>query len=138
VLAALTWLASIYILRGVDWHFHFQPDTTLWLSGDTQLFDEESPGFYYPPWGVWFLVPFVLLPEVYGLALLRITSLLMVTGCAWVFTRPGKQRLWGIVLAIINLHTWDLVYRGQITALEALGPRSDGWQLKNTAPGCWE
>jgi hypothetical protein len=133
-LAALTWLAATYIPLGVDWFLHFQPDTTLWLSGGTRLYDEETTGFYHPPWGIWFLVPYVLIPNPYGLALLRITSLLMLAACAWVFTRPGRQRLWGIVLAIVNLHTWDLIYRGQITALDALGA-AFGWvAVRKTNP----
>jgi hypothetical protein len=125
-LAALTWLAATYIPLGVDWYLYFQPSTMQWLSGDTQLFDGKAAGFYHLPWGIWFLVPYVLIPAPYGLALLRVTSILMLALCAWVFTNPGKQRMWGITLAVINLHAWDLIYRGQIAAVEALGAAL-GW-----------
>jgi hypothetical protein len=76
----------------------------------------------------------VLVSQTYGLALLRITSLLALAMCAWVFTRPGKQRFWGIVLAIINLHTWDLIHRGQILAVDGLGAAFGWLAVRNDSP----
>jgi hypothetical protein len=132
LLVVLVWLVGkSYPRSGVDYYFSFYPETWNWLSG---AYNPRDNAFLHPPWGMWCFVPYVILPFDIGLALLRATSIVMLLACVWAFAETGRQRLWGSVLAIFNLHTFDLLYRGQMTAFDALGAALGWWAVKRRSP----
>lgn len=106
---------------GVDFFRSFYPVVGDYLSGATQLYDANNRGVFHPPWVVWMLIPFGLLPYTIGEALLRTLSVLGILAAVWVYTRDRREFLLGAVFALFNLHTFDLLYRGQITGFNALG-----------------
>jgi hypothetical protein len=119
LLVVLVWAAGQrYPRSGVDYYFSLYPETRSWLDGE---FNPRDTEFFHPPWAIWSLVPFVVLPYPVGLALLRATSILMLLAGVWAFAESRRQWLWGAVLALFNLHAVDLLFRGQMTAFDALG-----------------
>lgn len=130
-----TWFFRTFLIRdGVDWALHFYPDTRNWLEGNSLLFDEKTAGFYHPPWGIWYIAPFALMRYDIGISALRSISVAMIIACVWAFTDPGRQRLWGVILAVFNLHAFDLIFRGQITGFDALGAALAWQSLRKQSP----
>jgi hypothetical protein len=66
-----TWGLSVYFPRGVDWHTAFRPATLELLSGRSPY---NIQGFFNPPWTLLPLIPFAVLPENVGRALLVIAG----------------------------------------------------------------
>lgn len=109
--------------NGVDYVLTYRLITQSWLEGRTNLYDLASTGLYNPPWLVWLVAPFVDWPVEYSLALLRaVTLVIIVYGLIQVTSiYSGYARLWAIVAGLINLHNFDLLFRGQIDAFALLG-----------------
>lgn len=120
-LAGLVWLLARYWPGGVDYYFYFYPISHKWLGGRTQLFDQESIGYFHPPWTLWMTLLFTLWPYEIGRALLWLASVAFIIGGVIVFSRPGWGRPLALAAALFNLHTFDLLYRGQIDAFNVLG-----------------
>jgi Glycosyltransferase family 87 len=118
-------LSGFYFLLndGVDYHFTFYPSTRLWLEGRTPLYDELTKGLYNPPWLIWLITPFTLLPYQFGLSLLRAISLTIIVYAIMRMTEhvKGYPRLLALAFGIFNLHMLDLIDRGQIDAFTILG-----------------
>ncbi len=119
---------------GVDYWFNFGPVPRDWLAGFTALYDENSLGFYNPPWTIFLLFPFSLLPLREGMAALTLFSVVSVILAVAHFTPPGRTRLWATVLALFNLHTFDLLNRGQLDAFPLLGIFLGFWALRHRSP----
>lgn len=63
----VAWWLSPYTPRGVDWYTVFRPACLAFLSGRSPYTVE---GFFNPPWTLFPLIPFALLPENVGRTLL--------------------------------------------------------------------
>lgn len=124
VILCLACLAVFLILGtrgayGADYGYYFRPITEAWLAGETRLFDDVSQGWYMAPWALLLFLPTLLLQPAYGQAALIVFSLLgMVLAIRVLAHRPGTA---SVLLAMVNLHTVDLVLIGNIDGLLALG-----------------
>ncbi len=133
-LGLILWGLITYWPTGVDWYYHFYPDTRLYLSGETVLFDEQTSGFYHPPWSIWLLIPFALLPLRVGQAALWLATAVSLIMTAVIFCSNPKARPWAVAFALFNLHTFDHFYRGQMTFFD-LPAIAFGWLgLKSRNP----
>lgn len=136
IFGIVLWVTRTYLnIGGVDWYYHFYPDTLDWLQGKSFLYDEATTGFYHPPWGILFFVPFVWMGYEYGLAGIRVATVAMLIFGALVFTASRREHIWGVVLALFNLHTFDLLFRAQMSGLDVLGA-GIGW-LAITGTNPW-
>lgn len=120
-LIVCTWLLATYWPGGVDYYSQYYPISNKWIRGETQIYDEQSGGYYQAPWVIYLLLPFALWPYAIGRALLWIASVTIIAAGVFVFSEPGHHRPWVLAFAIFNLFTFDLQYRSQIDALAALG-----------------
>jgi hypothetical protein len=119
-LAGLTWVLE-HFGPAVDYRYFFYPETRAWLEGHNQLYVPGSSAFYEPPWALWLIVPFAVVPYPLGLALLRAASMLILGASVVVFSPAVRGRPWILATALFNLHTFDLLWRGQIDAFLVLG-----------------
>ncbi len=122
-LFCLAVMAFYYLGNGVDYYFIYQPYARLWLEGKSNLYDELTRSLYNPPWLIWLISPLAVLPFEIGLALLRAFTLVVVVYALFSLTpaKEGYARLWAFILGLVNLHLFDLIFRGQIDAIALLG-----------------
>ncbi len=111
---------------GPDYFYTFRPLTAAFFAGETRLFDAGSPGYFNAPWAIFLIAPTLLLPLSYGQALISLVSMAGLLLAIHVFLRSaGQPRSWvviaAIVLAAANLHTFDLVIRGNVDGFLLLG-----------------
>lgn len=120
---AIVFLLSVrYFPPGVDYVTTYRPTARAWITGELDLYDPTGRlGFYNMPWTLLATVPLSLLPERVGLAVLTVGSVAAIAVSLGWFARPGTVRLSFLPLAGANLHTFDLIFRGQIDALVLLG-----------------
>jgi hypothetical protein len=109
----------------VDYNAFYYPAGRLWLARDPGLAQALS-GDYHPPWAVVLGGLLAVWGEAWGRGILLMASLTTVIVSAAVFSKPGWPRLWSTILGVANLHVFDLIYRGQIDAINVLGTMV-GW-----------
>jgi len=122
--AAAALLVACFALwwpRGVDYHFTFRPVARGFLTGETRLYDEASLGFYNAPWTLVILIPLGLLSFSLGQAILNTLSLGILGSTASFLRVPRRIPLLFVVLSLANLHTVDVLFRGQVDALAVFG-----------------
>lgn len=106
---------------GVDYYYTFYPAARLWMAGETRLYDDHLSGYFHPPWTLWVYALFALFPYDIGRALLSVVSTAILAIGAFTFAAPGRSRPWVLAFALFNLHTFDLLYRGQCEAFTVGG-----------------
>jgi hypothetical protein len=92
-----------------------------WLHGETRFYDgaPSASGWYYAPYTVLGLLPFSLLSDRLGQALLSSVGLI---GLAWATWRlSGKAPWWALLPALFNRWTLALLGPAQWDGLLALG-----------------
>lgn len=111
---------------GPDYFYTFRPLTEAFFRGETRLFDASSPGYFNAPWAVFLIAPTLLLPLSYGQAAITLISMIGLLLAIHVVV-PASARtnlrvfLAAVVLATANLHTFDLVIRGNVDGFLLLG-----------------
>jgi hypothetical protein len=108
---------------GPDYFFTFRPITESFTRRETRLYDSNSVGYYNAPWSILVLLPTIMLPLRYGQSLLLVVSLLglLTSVFALMVKGNGKFNLLIVTLALGNLHTFDLLIRGNIDGILVLG-----------------
>ncbi len=108
---------------GDDYFFTFRSVTESFLRRETRLYDNNSIGFYNAPWTILVILPTLFLSLHYGEALLIIISLLgMLISVAAVSKKNGERLSFLVTaLAVVNMHTFDLINRGNIDGFLVLG-----------------
>ena len=121
LLGMVFYLAGTYWPTGPDYYFTFRPITEAYLRGTSQLYGQNNMGYFLAPWGLLVFLPTLLFPLNFGEALLNLVSIcgILVAGVAMIHSR--KQQWLPIVLSIASLHTIDLLIRGNVDGLLALG-----------------
>lgn len=131
------WLAGRTWPDGADYHYHFYPAARLWLEGGTHLYDEGmlAAGVWinHPPWTVWLSALFAMWPYDLGRGWLFIISVASLAFAALTFGH-GKSKPWALAFALFNLHTFDLLFRGQLDAFSVLGATLGWLALRRTQP----
>ncbi len=106
---------------GVDFYYQFWPIPRAWLLEGTPVYSFAGTGFFNPPWAVLLLLPFSLLPIRWGMVVLTLFSVGVLLLALRTFARRKVQGALLLFLALCNLHTFDLLQRGQIDTFPLLG-----------------
>jgi hypothetical protein len=106
---------------GSDYFHAFRKIPQRFYGGETQLFDNNSRGYFNPPWSIFIILPTIFLPLRYGQAVLLLFSLFGILISIIAVKVDNKNNLLIFTLALANLHTFDLLIRGNIDGLVALG-----------------
>jgi hypothetical protein len=114
-------IAAAVPYRAVDFWCCFHPIARSYPTGQVELYSAANFGVFHPPWVVWMLLPFGLVSLEVGTVLIRLTSIVAIVSGVVFITRNRREFLLGLTFALFNLHTFDLIYRGQITGLNAVG-----------------
>ncbi len=112
----LTILMSRVWPLGPDYYFYYRPVAEAFLSGQTRLYDSLEAGFYNAPWGLLITIPLTWFSLYMGQAVLVVASLLCLLAAVRLLQRDHALPVYAIALALANLHTFDLLLRGQIDA----------------------
>lgn len=119
--AGIVWYVLTGPLFAVDFNHVFYPVTRAWLTGDARLYTPSTAGFYHPPWTVLGLAPLSLLPYRPALAVLILLTLAALVIAVIVTDYDPHRRPWSLALTLFNLHTYDLLARGQIEVFAFVG-----------------
>ena len=111
---ALGLLAALMLPPAVDWHEVYRPAALALLSGQNPY---QVGGFLNPPWALFPLLPFALLPERIGRGLLFVTGL-MIT--AWVAVKFGGNKS-SLLPFLLSPPVIQGLYHGNIDWLVILG-----------------
>jgi hypothetical protein len=114
-------LLYAYLPLGVDFFDLFWPIPREWLFQGIPVYAAKRSGFYNPPWTVLFLLPFSLLPVRVGMVALIVFSVGVLLWVLHTFACARPVSLLLPILALCNLHCFDLLQRGQIDAFALLG-----------------
>jgi hypothetical protein len=124
LIAAALFLFATYWPVGVDYYYTFRPAAERWTSGQISLYGDNGCGYYASPWGIFLILPTLLLPTAYGQALLNTFTLMALLFSIYAFTSgqaQSRSRLVVWFLGLANLHTFDLLIRGNLDAIPAAG-----------------
>jgi hypothetical protein len=131
------WLAGLPG-SGTDYYFTFRPMALDWLAGRTRINDGPAGGggFYHSPWSIAVIALFAVWDFRFGLALMSALTLLMLAASVWWFSAQGygvpgsgasssgavsHGRPLALAFALFNLHTMELIFRGQLSGFEVFG-----------------
>jgi hypothetical protein len=130
IIGALAVVITLFLIMGklwpvgADYFYTFRPVAEAWFSGQTSLYDHNNFGYFGAPWGIFLIAPSLLFPIPYGQALLTMFSLVGLVFSIYAFgqkQRSNNVRVIAAVLAIGNLHTFDMLIRGNIDAALVTG-----------------
>ncbi len=132
-LVALVHLTTQVWPLGPDYTWSYRPVTQHALHGGDP-YEATRFEFYNAPWTLLLLVPYALLPIYEGQAALTLTSVLILVTGTRLLREEQRLPLLGLVLALANLHTFDLLIRGQIDAFPLLGVMLGWWAIRRERP----
>ena len=120
--------AACYVLAqilpvGIDYYYWYWPIPRAWLEGQTRLYDEASRQFFSPPWALWMLLPFSLLPIQWGMAALTMMSIAIVAGVSYTYAKESGTRRPGLIafLATLCPYSLELLFVGTLDAWSLMG-----------------
>lgn len=133
VVMALTVVLARVMPPGPDYYYTQRPIAERLLRGQTRLYDGYSYGLYNAPWSIALIIPLTFLSVPLGQAVLTVMSLLGIILAVHAVREPERLPVVFVVLAVVNLHTFDLVIRGNLDAfmLAGVGVSWIGFQRKN-------
>lgn len=111
---ALVAAMSIYLPQAIDWHGAFRPAALEILHGRSPY---NAEGFFNPPWTAVLLLPFAILPENIGRAVMALVSLITYT---YVARQLGATKL-AIIFLLISPPVLHGILNGNIDWLVTLG-----------------
>jgi hypothetical protein len=115
------WLFASFWPLGSDYFYTFRPVPEAFFHGKTRLYDEQSIGYYNLPWSVFLLYPTLFASLPVGQALILTSSVLGLLFSVQVVAHSSAFRLLILTMALANLHTFDLLIRGNIDGFLSLG-----------------
>ncbi len=126
------WLASgmvvglVFVLArvmplGPDYYYTQRPIAERFLRGQTRLYDGYSYGLYNAPWSIILIIPLTFLSVPLGQAVLTVMSLLGIILAVHAVRETERLPVIFVVLAVVNLHTFDLIIRGNLDAFMLAG-----------------
>ncbi len=138
VLVAVTVLLVVLMTRvwpiGPDYYFTFRPAAEKFLTGETRLYDKETLGFFNAPWTLLFFIPITQLSLHTGQAVLTVGTLVMLLAATALVREERPFPTYAFVFALLNLHTFDLLIRGQIDGFCLLGVALGWWSVRRRRP----
>lgn len=100
------------MFQAVDWQSVFLPAVFSLLSGEP-----INPGFFNPPWALFLLIPFAVMPYEFGRAFLFLSAL----GSYCLVVRKVGGSLLAFAIFILSVPTFDSLAWGNIEWLALLG-----------------
>lgn len=134
VVAGLVILMARVWPIGPDYYFTFRPAAEKFLQGETRLYDQETLGFFNAPWLLLFFVPVTQLSLRLGQALLTVGTLAMLLATTGLMREEYPFPPYTYVVALLNLHTFDLLIRGQVDGFSLLGVALGWWAIRRHRP----
>lgn len=131
---ALAMLMIRYWPLGADYLYIYRPVAEHWINGQTRLYDDNALGFYNAPWTILLLVPLTWLSPHIGETMLNIASILSILIAADLVSRARPASKLFVLLAVANMHTLDLLIRGQLDGLLLLGLVLGWFAVQNHQP----
>jgi hypothetical protein len=104
-----------YFPVGADYHYSFRPAVVGWVEGQ-RMYAPPYHGAYNPPWIYLSMVPLSWLGYKGFLSALALLTFAVMIGAWQVFNRKlrGFMRPLSLAICIMNLHVFDLFFRGQV------------------------
>lgn len=119
---------------GPDYYFTFRPAAEKFLQGETRLYDQETLGFFNAPWLLLFFVPVTQFSLRVGQAMLTVGTLAMLLATTGLVREEHPFPAYAYVIALLNLHTFDLLIRGQVDGFSLLGVALGWWAIRQHRP----
>lgn len=119
---------------GPDYYFTFRPAAEKFLQGETRLYDQETLGFFNAPWLLLYFIPVTQLSLRAGQALLTVSTLAMLLAAPGLLREERAFPFYASVTALLNLHTFDLLIRGQVDGFSLLGVALGWWAIRQHRP----
>jgi hypothetical protein len=132
--AALVVVTALFWPVGPDYYYTHRPVAERFLRGETRLFDGNSVGFYNAPWSLLLIIPLTWLPLAWGQAALTVASLLGIALALHAAREEIPVPMLFALLAVANLHTFDLLIRGNVDAFTAAGVGMGWMALRRRNP----
>lgn len=114
--AALTG-AALFLPPGIDWHGTFRPAALAVLRGASPYTATPEAPYAGAPWGLWLLLPFAVLPEPLGRALVFTAGLLAF---AYTAVRLGARPL-GVGLFLVSPPVMHCLLNSNVDWMPLLG-----------------
>lgn len=133
ILALIVVFARIWPL-GADYLNAYHPVAEKWRKGEFVLYQSEEHVFYNMPWTLLPLLPLSYLPVEYGQSVVIVFSIVAILGTIHVFRLSHPVPAFIVFMALANLHTVDLLIRGQIDAILLVGAILGWWAIKQHRP----
>jgi hypothetical protein len=124
IIGLLTFVMGKYWPVGADYFYTFRPAAEAWLTSQADIYAPGQFGYFGAPWGIFLILPTLLLPIQFGQALLSVFSLIGLLLAVYLFNSgQDTERVKPLIvaLAIANLHTFDMLIRGNIDAVPVVG-----------------
>lgn len=119
---------------GNDYYYYYRPIADQWLNGDHTLYDGPNQRLFYPPWTLFVILPLGLPSLEAGSALLNTASLLCLLLAITLISRLKPVPRFGLLLALLNLHTFDLFILGQLDLFVLAGLVLCWWAVVKQRP----
>lgn len=113
-----------------DFKNAFYRVTRDWLEGETQLYDENSRGFWNAPWHILILAPFALFSEDAAYILYTFVSLGALIATVQYWIQELRPPHWLVFAGIFNLSTFALLYAGQMDTVLFVGVTVGYWAVQ--------
>lgn len=138
LLAAIIAVVFLLMLRffplGNDYFYYYRPIAEQWLNGDHTLYDGPNQRLFYPPWTLFVILPLGLPSLAAGSALLNTASLVCLLLALVLLSRLHPPPRYGLLLALLNLHTFDLFLLGQLDLFVLAGLVLSWWAVVQERP----
>lgn len=119
---------------GVDYYYTFLPVTEKLLAGQTRLYDQQTAGFYNAPWVLLFFAPLTALSLRLGQAVFIVGTMLLLLASAHLVREDRSIPGYALVLALLNLHTFDVLIRVQVDGFVPFAVALGWWAIRQRRP----
>ncbi len=135
ILVIVTFLVVLrFFPIGNDYFYYYRPIAEQWLNGDRTLYDGPNQRLFYPPWTLVVILPLGPPSLEAGSALLNTASLLALLFSLYLHGQLATLPLYGVLLALLNLHTVDLFILAQLDLLALAGVLLAWWAFMKRRP----
>lgn len=137
VLMLLTVLAATMVdlwPMGTDYIETFRPVANRFLSGQTRLYDDTSPGYYNAPWSLVFWIPLSWLPLNVSQLIQIVSILVFIVISLHLLNGHRPIPAFALVFAVGNLHTLEELVQLNLDALVLLGLALGWWSIRHHRP----
>lgn len=123
-----------FIPYGSDYYYHFRPLAEQWFNNQPHMYDGPAERLFYPPWSLFVILPIGLFSIKAGHAFLFLVSALSLILAVHLLSKIFPLPRYGWILAVVNLHSFDLFIRGQIDGPILIGVVLGLWAVQQRRP----